>query len=49
MSDNISKVTNIAKVAIAGIGVVACLFLFFGPNINTDTKDVIDAFRMERQ
>jgi len=45
MSDNISKVTNIAKVAIAGIGVVACLFLFFGPNINTDTKDVIDAFR----
>ncbi len=47
MSDNISKVTNIAKVAIAGIGVVACLFLFFGPNINTDTKDVIDV--MERQ
>ena len=45
MSDNISKGTNIAKVAIAAIGVIACLFLFFGPNINTDTKDVIEKFR----
>ncbi len=45
MINNLSKWTNIGKVALAIIGVVACLFLFFGPNINVDTKETIDNFR----
>lgn len=31
MNNNVSKWSNFLKVAIAAIGVVLCLFLFFGP------------------
>lgn len=45
MNNNLSKWTNIAKVALALIGVVSCLLLFVGPNINVDTRATIEEFR----
>jgi hypothetical protein len=45
MKNNLSKWTNIAKVALALIGVVACLLVFSGPNINVDTRATIEEFR----
>ncbi len=42
--NNLSKFTNYGKVALALIGVIACLFLFGGPN-NTNEMSEIESFR----
>lgn len=44
-NNSIAKWTNILKVVLAVIGVVACIFLFFGPNTNTATVDEVAEFR----
>lgn len=41
---NLSKFTNYGKVALALIGVIACLFLFTGPNNTSEVVD-IEEFR----
>ncbi len=43
--NNLSKWTNIGKIASAVIGVVACLFLFGGPNTNVNDAAEVAAFR----
>ena len=42
---DLSKFTNYGKVALALIGVIACLFLFGGPNTNTNSVSEVTEFR----
>jgi hypothetical protein len=43
-SKNLNLYMNILKVALVAVGVISCLLLFNGPDINGDPKDV-EAFR----
>lgn len=43
--NNLAKFTNYGKVALAVIGVVACLFLFGGPNTNANNVSEVTEFR----
>jgi drug/metabolite transporter (DMT)-like permease len=45
MNNNLTKWTNILKVAIATLGIILCLFLFAGPAASTATLSEIESFR----
>ena len=42
---NLNLYMNILKAVLIAVGVILCLFLFGGPNVTTDSKEVVAEFR----
>jgi drug/metabolite transporter (DMT)-like permease len=42
---NLNLYMNILKAVLIAVGVLLCLFLFGGPNVTTDSKEVVAEFR----